>query len=56
MSDCPPDSWLCPNEECAVYNKPTYKNCRFCKTDNPLNPNSKHKEKSTKDTSKTTKK
>merc|ERR1712115_204372 len=50
MSDCPPDSWLCPNEECAVYNKPTYKNCRFCKTDKPSasqTPSKKEKEKKT---------
>ena len=30
MGNCPPDAWLCPDSECAVYNKPTSRECRFC--------------------------
>jgi hypothetical protein len=36
MSDCPPDSWLCTNPDCGVFNKPTYQNCRFCKSEKPV--------------------
>jgi len=31
-SICPPDSWLCENEKCNVWNLPYVTQCKFCKS------------------------
>lgn len=39
MGNCPSDAWLCTNEKCAVYNKPSYYKCRFCEQPRPSSQN-----------------